>query len=191
MKNNKSHTCLQSLVVLVRWATRFLLLHLDFSAGFYSSTILLSPTFIFRENRFSSFPQNILIKTTPSPFSFKPNMFSVRSIFGSQLRRSILILHSSSSSSASYSASSAATVQAERAIREGPRNDWTRDEIKSVYDSPLLDLLFHGVSINFFFFYRFLFFRISVSLKCVYQLSVWLLRKCRKVKENEKKKKKK
>ena len=40
----------------------------------------------------------------------------------------------------------------------------------------------------FFFFFRFLSFRISVSLKCVYQLSVWLLRKCRKVKENEKKK---
>jgi biotin synthase len=75
-------------------------------------------------------------------------MFSVRSIFGSHLRRSILILHSSSSSSASYSASSAATVQAERAIREGPRNDWTRDEIKSVYDSPLLDLLFHGAQVH-------------------------------------------
>lgn len=40
---------------------------------------------------------------------------------------------------------SAAAVQAEKTIREGPRNDWSRDEIKSVYDSPVLDLLFHGV----------------------------------------------
>lgn len=33
----------------------------------------------------------------------------------------------------------------------GPmRNDWTRDEIQSVYDSPLMDLLYHGVSFYFF-----------------------------------------
>lgn len=59
------------------------------------------------------------------------------------LRPSIILLQSSSSFS-SYS-SSAAAVEAERAIRDGPRNDWTRPEIKSIYDSPLLDLLFHGV----------------------------------------------
>jgi biotin synthase len=30
----------------------------------------------------------------------------------------------------------------------GPmRNDWSRDEIQSIYDSPLMDLLYHGVSI--------------------------------------------
>ena len=75
-------------------------------------------------------------------------MFSVRSILALQLRRSILLLHSSSSS---YSTSSAAAVQAERAISEGPRNDWTRDEIKSVYDSPVLDLHFHGVSFDSLF----------------------------------------
>ena len=79
-------------------------------------------------------------------------MFSVCSILALQLRRSVLLLHSSSSSSsASYSTSSAAAVQAERAISEGPRNDWTRDEIKSVYDSPVLDLLFHGVSFDSLF----------------------------------------
>ena len=85
-------------------------------------------------------------------------MFSVRSILALQLRRSILLLHSSSSSSssASYSTSSAAAVQAERAISEGPRNDWTRDEIKSVYDSPVLDLLFHGVSFDPLFQFLFL-----------------------------------
>lgn len=28
----------------------------------------------------------------------------------------------------------------------GPmRNDWSRDEIQSIYDSPLMDLLYHGV----------------------------------------------
>ncbi|KAK9994755.1 hypothetical protein SO802_024458 [Lithocarpus litseifolius] len=62
-------------------------------------------------------------------------MFSVRSILALQLRRSILLLNSSSSSLASYSTSSAAAVQVKRAISEGQRNDWTRDEIKSVYDS--------------------------------------------------------
>lgn len=43
---------------------------------------------------------------------------------------------------------SAASVQAERTIRQGPRNDWTKDEIKSVYDSPVLDLLFHGAQVH-------------------------------------------
>ena len=81
-------------------------------------------------------------------------MYSVRSILALQLRRSILLLHSSSSS---YSTSSAAAVQAERAISEGPRNDWTRDEeIKTVYDSPVLDLLFHGVSFDSLFEFLFL-----------------------------------
>lgn len=46
-----------------------------------------------------------------------------------------------------YSASPAA-VQAERTIKEGPRNDWTRHEIKSIYDSPVLDLLFHGAQVH-------------------------------------------
>lgn len=57
----------------------------------------------------------------------------------------ILNLHSSSYSSSS---SSAAEIQAERTIRDGPRHDWTRDEIKSIYDSPLLDLLFHGAQVH-------------------------------------------
>lgn len=89
------------------------------------------------------------------------------------LRPSIILLQSSSSFS-SYS-SSAAAVEAERAIRDGPRNDWTRPEIKSIYDSPLLDLLFHGVC--------------SLSLSCSVflmdlifyflhlKVCVWLLRK--------------
>ncbi|KAK4375718.1 hypothetical protein RND71_006395 [Anisodus tanguticus] len=47
----------------------------------------------------------------------------------------------------SFSASAAA-IEAERCIKEGPRNKWTRDEIKSVYDSPLLDLLFHGAQVH-------------------------------------------
>ncbi|XP_059427876.1 biotin synthase, mitochondrial isoform X2 [Corylus avellana] len=66
-------------------------------------------------------------------------MFSVRSIVGPQLRRSIRQLHS---------ASSAAAFEAERTIRDGPRNDWARDEIKSIYDSPVLDLLFHGAQVH-------------------------------------------
>uniref|UniRef100_A0A804JBH8 Uncharacterized protein n=1 Tax=Musa acuminata subsp. malaccensis TaxID=214687 RepID=A0A804JBH8_MUSAM len=43
---------------------------------------------------------------------------------------------------------SAATVEAERTIRDGPRNDWSRDEIKSIYDCPILDLLFHGAQVH-------------------------------------------
>lgn len=71
-------------------------------------------------------------------------MFSIRSFLRPQLRASVLLLHSPCASFSS--SSSSAAIQAERTIREGSRNDWTRDEIKSVYDSPVLDLLFHGVS---------------------------------------------
>ncbi|XP_074585555.1 biotin synthase, mitochondrial-like [Curcuma longa] len=45
-------------------------------------------------------------------------------------------------------ASSAAAVEAERTIRDGPRNDWNRDEINSIYESPILDLLFHGAQVH-------------------------------------------
>lgn len=68
-------------------------------------------------------------------------MFSVGSGVRGRLRPSAVVLHSFYSS-----LSSAAAVQAERTISQGPRNDWTRDEIKGVYGSPVLDLLFHGVS---------------------------------------------
>ncbi|KAG6767581.1 hypothetical protein POTOM_028791 [Populus tomentosa] len=70
-------------------------------------------------------------------------MLSIRSIFRSQPRLSSVTL-----SSLCYSSSSAAAIQAEKAIKDGPRNDWTRQEIKEVYDSPLLDLLFHGAQVH-------------------------------------------
>lgn len=54
--------------------------------------------------------------------------------------------YSSLSSAKAASLSSPAAAEAQRCIREGPRNNWSRDEINSVYHSPLLDLLFHGVS---------------------------------------------
>ncbi|XP_057957360.1 biotin synthase, mitochondrial [Malania oleifera] len=66
-------------------------------------------------------------------------MFAIRCINRPYLRASVF-LHSPYSS--------AAAVHAERTIREGPRNDWSREEIKSVYDSPLLDLLFHGAQVH-------------------------------------------
>ncbi|XP_042483620.1 biotin synthase, mitochondrial-like [Macadamia integrifolia] len=44
--------------------------------------------------------------------------------------------------------SSVAAVEAERTIREGPRNNWSREEIKSIYDSPILDLLFNGAQVH-------------------------------------------
>lgn len=40
---------------------------------------------------------------------------------------------------------SAAAVAAESAIQSGPRNDWTREDIQAIYDSPLMDLLLYGV----------------------------------------------
>lgn len=51
-------------------------------------------------------------------------------------------------SSYSSNLASAAAFQAERTIKEGPRNDWTKEEIKSIYDSPVLDLLFHGAQVH-------------------------------------------
>lgn len=50
--------------------------------------------------------------------------------------------------SCSYSYTSAAAVEAERVIKEGPRHDWDRDQINSIYLSPILDLLFHGAQVH-------------------------------------------
>ncbi|CAO2202746.1 unnamed protein product [Urochloa humidicola] len=50
--------------------------------------------------------------------------------------------------SSAPAAASAAAAEAERAIRDGPRNNWSRPEIQAVYDSPLLDLLFHGAQVH-------------------------------------------
>uniref|UniRef100_K3XG33 biotin synthase n=3 Tax=Setaria TaxID=4554 RepID=K3XG33_SETIT len=52
------------------------------------------------------------------------------------------------SSAPTAASSSAAAAEAERSIRDGPRNDWSRPEIQAVYDSPLLDLLFHGAQVH-------------------------------------------
>ncbi|KVI08281.1 Aldolase-type TIM barrel, partial [Cynara cardunculus var. scolymus] len=71
--------------------------------------------------------------------SIRPNWRSFSSMLDLQPRS---FYYSSSSSS------SAAAAEAERTIREGPRNDWKREEIKNVYDSPLLDLLFHGAQVH-------------------------------------------
>lgn len=50
--------------------------------------------------------------------------------------------------SSSSSSASAAAIEAERTIKDGPRHDWTRQEIKSIYDSPVLDILFHGAQVH-------------------------------------------
>lgn len=74
-------------------------------------------------------------------------MMLARFVFRSQSRPFVSLRQSASCSSysSSSSSSSAASAEAERTIRDGPRNDWSKDEIKAVYDSPVLDLLFHGV----------------------------------------------
>ncbi|GLJ23355.1 hypothetical protein SUGI_0441860 [Cryptomeria japonica] len=41
-----------------------------------------------------------------------------------------------------------ASIEAEKAVTNGPRYDWTRPQIQSVYDSPLMDLLFHGAQVH-------------------------------------------
>nr|GMD85455.1 biotin synthase [Ipomoea batatas] len=61
---------------------------------------------------------------------------------------SFALNHSSFFATPYSSSASAAAAEAERCIREGPRHDWTRPEIKSIYDSPLLDLLFHGAQVH-------------------------------------------
>ncbi|XP_057731912.1 biotin synthase, mitochondrial [Arachis stenosperma] len=73
-------------------------------------------------------------------------MFLVRPIFRRthHLTPSIGVLQSCHG----YSSSSDAAIQAERTIKEGPRNDWTLTEVKSIYDSPILDLLFHGAQVH-------------------------------------------
>uniref|UniRef100_A0A9I9D154 Radical SAM core domain-containing protein n=1 Tax=Cucumis melo TaxID=3656 RepID=A0A9I9D154_CUCME len=77
-------------------------------------------------------------------------MLFARSFFWSHLKPSDICRHSPRFSSlfSSLSASSAASIEAERLLRDGPRNDWTRQQIRDIYDSPLLDLLFHGAQVH-------------------------------------------
>lgn len=48
-------------------------------------------------------------------------------------------------SSSQEEESTPAAVAGEYAIRNEPRNDWTRGEIQAIYESPLMDLLLYGV----------------------------------------------
>ncbi|KAK8947885.1 Biotin synthase [Platanthera guangdongensis] len=56
--------------------------------------------------------------------------------------------HRAACASFSSTSAAAAAVEAERTIREGCRNDWSREQIKSIYDSPILDLLFHSAQVH-------------------------------------------
>lgn len=49
---------------------------------------------------------------------------------------------SANSTATTPAASSVATKLLDRAILEGPRNDWTREEIRQIYDTPLQKLMF-------------------------------------------------
>lgn len=53
-----------------------------------------------------------------------------------------------SAASALQNLSSQASAEAEKALKNGPRNDWTKPEIQAVYDSPIMDLLFHGAQVH-------------------------------------------
>lgn len=61
------------------------------------------------------------------------------------VRRPLVHFRAASAAAAANFSSSAAALEAERSVREGARNDWRKEEIKSIYDSPILDLLFHAV----------------------------------------------
>jgi len=76
----------------------------------------------------------------PAPSSSRLAVMLLARTLRSRLRPPLSVAAAFSSAPAS-----AAAAEAERAIRDGPRNDWSRPEIQAVYDSPLLDLLFHGV----------------------------------------------
>lgn len=43
---------------------------------------------------------------------------------------------------------SPAAIAAEAAVTGSPRNDWSRAEIQAIYDSPLMDLIFHGAQVH-------------------------------------------
>ncbi|XP_022929844.1 biotin synthase, mitochondrial [Cucurbita moschata] len=77
-------------------------------------------------------------------------MLFARSFLRSHLKPSDIPRHSPPFSSlfSSLSASSAASIEADRLLRDGPRNNWTRQEIRDIYDSPVLDLLFHGAQVH-------------------------------------------
>lgn len=53
--------------------------------------------------------------------------------------------HSEVLSGAASIEQSPAAAAGEHAIRNEPRNDWTREEIQAIYESPLMDLLLYGV----------------------------------------------
>ncbi|GFQ02796.1 biotin synthase [Phtheirospermum japonicum] len=71
----------------------------------------------------------------------------MRKLLSSDERSMRPLLQLQLNTAASFS-SSAAAVEEESSIKEGPRNDWSRQEIKSIYDSPILDLLFHAAQVH-------------------------------------------
>lgn len=75
----------------------------------------------------------------------------LRPISSSLCRHSSTVTSADSGASAAselHNLSSPASAEAEKAVRNGPRNDWTKPEIQSVYDSPIMDLLFHGAQVH-------------------------------------------
>ncbi|XP_024389417.1 biotin synthase, mitochondrial [Physcomitrium patens] len=56
--------------------------------------------------------------------------------------------HSEVLSGAASIEQSPAAAAGEHAIRNEPRNDWTREEIQAIYESPLMDLLLYGAQVH-------------------------------------------
>lgn len=89
------------------------------------------------------------------------------------IRRPLVQFRAASAAAANFS-SSAAALEAERSVRDGARNDWRKEEIKSIYDSPILDLLFHAVCcLHFIFLMKNTVFQLYSSIEnCAFAFSV-------------------
>ncbi|MCO5599610.1 hypothetical protein L7F22_053716 [Adiantum nelumboides] len=81
----------------------------------------------------------------PSPFSSQTVPFPGTSSFNSSVGPN---LSPNPASEYGLGWPSPAAIAADRAVKEGPRHDWMREEIQAVYNSPLLDLLYHGAQVH-------------------------------------------
>lgn len=73
---------------------------------------------------------------------------SVRRLYSTATPTRLASVQSTSSTAAAAASTTAGPALSAAAIHaSGPlRNDWTREEIQAIYDSPFMDLMYYGVS---------------------------------------------
>ncbi|KAI5073469.1 hypothetical protein GOP47_0011482 [Adiantum capillus-veneris] len=81
----------------------------------------------------------------PSPFSSQNIPFPATSSFSLSPG---LSLNPSCAPDSGLGWPSPAAIAADQAVKEGPRYDWVREDIQAIYNSPLLDLLYHGAQVH-------------------------------------------